>query len=1568
MRSLLEFVHRNHLESIRRHVHRKTDRRRVPFRPLVEVIEGRVLLATFTVANVNDSGAGSLRQAILDADATTDTDTIVFSIGSGLQTIEPTSALPLITEPVTLDGTTQPGFAGTPIIELDGLLAGASSNGLQITSGFSIVRGLVINNFGGSGIRLFGTGGNVVEGNYIGTDPSGTIDRGNSSGGVEIFNSPGNLIGGTLATSRNLISGNDGTGGIHILLSGARGNLIEGNYIGTDINGSASLGNLIGVYIEGSAETTIGGTAADSGNLVSGNFNDGVDIVGSGITHTQIQGNLIGTDVLGSKAVANGDGIIIDGESANTIGGTSAGARNVISGNTLNGITLVGSGSSSNVIQGNFVGTDATGTSDLGNLGYGIAVNAGAANNSIGGTVPGAGNVISGNNGSGISIAQLNSSQNGVQGNLIGTDATGTFPLGNGGAGVDLNGGNNNTIGGTASGASNRIAYNGTGIAVEFGTGNSILTNSIDSNGGLGIDLLPLIGVTPNDPGDGDSGSNNLQNFPVLTSAVVGGSVATIVGSLNSTPNTGFRLEYFASATADPSGYGEGQQFLGSSNVSTDSSGNISFSVTFPIPVTLGWAVTATATDSGGNTSEFSQSITATRLTLMVTNTNDSGPGSLRQAILDANATPGADTIDFNIPGTGVHTISPASPLPTITDPVVIDGYSQPGSSPNTLPQGDNAVLEIELSGVNAGASAVGLTMDAGNSIARGLVINRFSGGGVLAESNSGDVIQGNFIGTDATGNVGLGNGSGFSLTSGIVVFSSSNTIGGATSGARNLVSGNHGDGIFVGGRSGTVMQGNYIGTNAGGTAGLPNGGNGIRLDFSAASNPIGGAASGAGNLISGNAGAGLYLLAGSGTPIQGNHIGTDVTGSNPLGNVADGITIFTSNFSVGGTASGAGNTISFNGGNGISVVSGAGNSILTNAIISNSGLGVDLGNNGVTLNDSGDGDTGSNNLQNYPVLTLASPSSGGTIVQGTFNSTLSATFRLEFFANQTADPSGYGEGQTYLGATSVTTDATGNASFTVTLPVTVPVGNFISSTATDPAGNTSEFSQDRVVSAAASGSASFVTTDTTTQGTWKGTYGSDGFNVIADSASYPAYATVTPSGQATYAWAASTTDVRALQKATAADRIAGIWYSATSFTVDLNFNDSNTHRVSAYFLDWDTTNRSERVDVVDAGTGTVLDTRTVSSFHNGEYLVWNLTGHIQLRITKLGGANAVLSGLFFGNAASTTSASFVTTDTTTQGTWKGTYGSDGYNVIADTASYPGYATVTPSGQATYAWAASTTDVRALQKATAADRIAGIWYSATSFTVDLNFNDGKIHRVSAYFLDWDTTNRSERVDVVDAGTGTVLDTHTVSSFHNGEYLVWNLSGHVQLRITRLGGANAVLSGLFFGNATSTTSASFVTTDTTTQGTWKGAYGSDGYNVIADSASYPAYATVTPSGQATYAWATSTTDIRALQKATAADRIAGTWYSANSFTVDMNFNDGNTHRVSAYFLDWDTNSRSERVDVVDPVTGKVLDTRTVSSFHNGTYLVWNFTGHVQIRITKLGGANAVLSGLFFGNGT
>src|SRR5215813_11192679 len=633
---------------------------------------------TFTVTNTNHNGIGSLRQAIMDAQGNAGTDTIRFQIGNGPQTISPTSPLPTITDPVIIDGTTQPGFAGAPIIELNGANVGGGGSGLLISAGASTVKGLVINRFTTDGIRLFTNGGNTITGNYIGTNLTGNAAAANVTYGIEISESPNNVIGGTTAAARNIISGN---GFSAILVSGttSTGNVIQGNFIGTDVTGTIKVGNgdpgNSDAVVVGGSNNTIGGTSAGAGNLISGNNNNGISLGG---TANIVQGNFIGTDPTGNAGLGNfRDGITVVGKDG-IVGGTSAAARNVVSGNGGIGVDICcGGGATGNQVQGNYIGVKADGSGALGNP-EGLRIASGNGNNIIGGTAVGAGNVISGNFGAGIDIVQNSAGGNQILGNLIGLNPPGTATITNNGrgilieqaSGVTIGGttaaarnvisGHNqanveiqssstgnqvlgnfigtladgvtaapgntgggvyilssaasNTIGGTAAGSGNVIAFNPQGgikIDANAGLANAVLGNSIYSNTALGIDLS-LDGVTANDNCDTDAGPNRLQNFPVLTSATSGATDMTIVGTLNSTASTTFRVEFFANQNCSASGNGEGKTFIGFTNVTTD--GSCSGPINFQVPnlSVTGPFITATATDPSNNTSEFSACVLAT--------------------------------------------------------------------------------------------------------------------------------------------------------------------------------------------------------------------------------------------------------------------------------------------------------------------------------------------------------------------------------------------------------------------------------------------------------------------------------------------------------------------------------------------------------------------------------------------------------------------------------------------------------------------------------------------------------------------------------------------------------------------------------------------------------------------------------------------------------------------------------------------------------------------------------------------------------------------------------------------
>jgi Ca2+-binding RTX toxin-like protein len=602
------------------------------------------MAATITVNSIDDSNtrnsALTLREAILIANGTlslptltaaeqaqingtvgtgADRDKIAFNIGAigSQQLIQPASALPPISDRVIVDGWSQGGAAynGLPLVELSGNLAGNGIVGLDITAGNSTVRGLALNRFSLAGIRLQNNGDNTIANNHIGIDITGTIDRGNRRG-IWIDGVPNNRI------ENNLISGNNTLGvglGIEISSVAARNNQVIGNRIGTDVTGKVAIGNYAGIIIRNAPENLI------QDNLISGNvgIGSGISINGPTANQNRVVGNLIGTDITGNVALGNSIyGISIGSASNNIIGGTTPQERNIISGSQTAGIaflqapavlgepSLSGVVPATNRVVGNYIGTNISGTAALGNpVGVWIAV---GENNIIGGTTPQEGNVISGNQ-MGVFLNSNLVTGNRVIGNYIGTQADGSSPLPNTSYSVIADKtGVNNRLGGTAAGEGNTIAFSGSsGIQVTGGNGLAILGNSIFSNSTLGIDLdndadgLTLDGVTPNDLGDADTGGNGLQNFPVLNSATASGGNITISGTLNSIPNTTFRVEFFDNTVLDPSGNSEGQTYLNFVNVTTDAAGNANF--TSP-PLTATGAIVTNATNLTTNeTSEFSQ-------------------------------------------------------------------------------------------------------------------------------------------------------------------------------------------------------------------------------------------------------------------------------------------------------------------------------------------------------------------------------------------------------------------------------------------------------------------------------------------------------------------------------------------------------------------------------------------------------------------------------------------------------------------------------------------------------------------------------------------------------------------------------------------------------------------------------------------------------------------------------------------------------------------------------------------------------------------------------------------------
>jgi len=390
-----------------------------------------------------------------------------------------------------------------------------------------------------------------------------------------------------------------------------------------------------------------------------------------------------------------------------------------------------------------------------------------------------------------------------------------------------------------------------------------------------------------------------------------------------------------------------------------------------------------------------------------VTTTFDAGPGSLRAAIVDANVHEGTDLIRFSIPGPGVHTIRPLSDLPSLDDAVTIDGYTQAGSRANTLESGSDAVIAIELSGESAPGGAKGLTIVHKGCVVRGLAINRFreasagsAAGVAIASSGDGEVIAGNFIGTDASGTVALGN------TEGIWLLGRTSRVGGSAPADRNIVSGSENAvGIRIEGDTNTVF-GNLIGTDASGLEPLPNNGAGVFVE-GGLNHFVGGTAPGAGNVIAFNGNGGVSTAPGASTAILGNSIFENLP-SRGIG-------------------------------------------------------GIDVGYDGLSPNDACDADSGDKNRQNFPVITSAVASGGAVDVAFTLESAPNQHFRIEFFASAACDDSGYGQGRFYLGAVNVAT-AGCSAAATAHLEGCLEGDFVVTATATSPAGSTSEFSACRAL------------------------------------------------------------------------------------------------------------------------------------------------------------------------------------------------------------------------------------------------------------------------------------------------------------------------------------------------------------------------------------------------------------------------------------------------------------------------------------------------------------------------
>jgi CSLREA domain-containing protein len=1017
--------------------------------------------ATFTVNSTADSNDGActtadctLREAMEQSNAATGADTIDFALpGTGPWTIRPTSALPVITDGVTIDAL--PNCTGAHQVVIDGSNAG-DVDGLQIASGSgTLVRGIVIGGFdtpGRAAARF--TGGasvdrlnNSIECSYLGTDATGTAPNPNWNG--VIFAAQSNRV-----TRQSLLSGNLGYGAIFERSPG--GNSISESFIGTNAAGSGPLPN----GIDGVADSQPGGERSKViGSVISANGGDGVRTFG----HVTVSDNRIGTNAAGHAPLPNGD-------SGVEVGQGSDGAEissNLISGNTGVGIWLRADSHASS-IRSNRIGTDLAGNVAVPN-GTGILVN-GYQNRIHLNTISGNGRGIEIRNDP-LALAQPNAYGNSVWSNKIGTTIVGSSAISNAAEGIYI-AAPNSAIGARGP---NTIAHNGgAGIAIEFGFDNRIAGNSFHSNGGLGIDLLPS-GPTANDPGDADGGPNRRQNFPVITRAEAGDGQTLVEGTLDSAPTTTYSLSFYRSSACDPSGFGEGSGQFTPASVTTDSSGHADFRLNHPGVLPVGDEVTATATDPTGSTSEFSECTGVTQgplppqLTFTVNSTDDTNDGfcttahcSLREAIERANSRPGVDTITFGGATPGPWTIRPTSALPQITDGAIIEAL------PNCV-----GSRQIIIDGSLAG-DADGLRIASGSgTVVRGLVIGGFDSpgragvrftAGVSADTTNR--VECSYLGTNAAGTAPNPN------TYGVVFAARTNVVE-----RQSVLSGNLQDGaLFTAGANASRIFQSFVGTNALGTGPLPNGRDGAHDDgvltsstaqsatvfastvaanagdgietaggISVVSSKVGTNADGAAalangesgvevrpgfrgatvsnNQISGHAGAGVLLRGDSnGSTVSDNLIGTNAAGSaaipngtgilvngfqnsiarnvisgngrgieirndasalqmnaygnsvyenwigttdflSALPNQTEGLYIAAPTAAIGVKGS---NLIAHNGGAGVAIEFGWDNRIVGNSIHSNGGLGIDLLPAGPTPNDAGDADGGPNDLQNF--------------------------------------------------------------------------------------------------------------------------------------------------------------------------------------------------------------------------------------------------------------------------------------------------------------------------------------------------------------------------------------------------------------------------------------------------------------------------------------------------------------------------------------------------------------------------------------------------------------------------
>jgi hypothetical protein len=855
--------------------------------PAIESLEGRQLLSTFTVSSEADSGTGSLRQAIINSNSTAATPTspniISFSGLFNIVQIQLQSQLPAITQPVKIDGTTASSYNGNhPFVQLIGNDAGSSALGLDITASGTQVKALAIDGFNSGGVLINDASNVVLDHDYVGLDPSASATGQDVNG--------------------NVIYEGNGTYGVTI---------------NSDVYGS-STGDVL------------------SSDVVSANSYNGIILSGASTTKNVVSGTIIGSDNTGAAVVDNagnalgngqhgggGSGVVINqGASYNTIGGTTAAARDVILGNKSYGVYITDGNTAHNVVEGDAIGTDITGTHgndgsgrSYGNGASGVAIVFAASYNIVSGT-PTAPEVISDNAGDGVLISGSMTSSNQVSGVRIGTDQTGENALPNAGDGVAV----------TSAASDNFVGLHGAPA------------NVISGNSGNGVSLTGF-----------DTDSNFVENDLIGVDA------------------------------KGTTGLGNGQDGV---LVSGQASSNF-----------IGYAA------SGDNN------------------------------VISGNGTWGVFISDS---GTNDNVVANN-----------VIGLTAAGNAP--VPNNNN--------GVDIVSGAQSNTIGGSTAAARNVISGNLHEGVLIGfAGTANNVVEGNFIGTDSTGKALLGissqlDGVYVGLGAGSNTIGGQNPTGALNTAAWNVISGNQHSGILVtdSGTTGTVICGNFIGTDLTGTTILSNFGNGITIAAGTANTTVGAETSGSGNLnvISGNAGDGLSITSSSGNNISFDYFGVDINNQKALGNA----------------------------GNGVSIHSASGNRVNLDVIKNNGGYGIltDTGSsNNAWYYDSIYGNTKGGiatptdpSPQPAPQLITDSVSGGQTTVTGVVFASpdKGATLVVQFYVSPASTAPASIQGLTFVGQANVMADANGNALFTATLPKVYATGQIFTATVDYAVANTSVFS-----------------------------------------------------------------------------------------------------------------------------------------------------------------------------------------------------------------------------------------------------------------------------------------------------------------------------------------------------------------------------------------------------------------------------------------------------------------------------------------------------------------------------